>query len=163
VHLVGFLFIVVISAFVGFIVRTVYSCKVMNSIKIGLRVLNESHYEEAVREFPSPILICWTHININTFSQYQYCIEMPVWMHIYNFSQCADFLNDRTSEADSLTDDMTISWPSRSIWVLTPCSHAARQRRFGAKFCIYLHRIQLATNFTLKSIIFTNIYTAGRA
>jgi hypothetical protein len=64
-------------------------------------VLNESRDEQAVCEFPSPVLISWTHIDIHTFFQYQYCINTPVWMHIRTFSQGADFLNGRTSEADS--------------------------------------------------------------
>ena len=144
------------SGFYNIEEESINAVKTVNSIKIILGVLKESHYEEAVRQFPSPVLISWTPIDIHTFSQSQYCIEMPVWMHIRNFSQGADFSNDRTSEADSLPVDMTISWLSRSIWVLTPCSQEARHRPFGGKCCIYLHRIKLGTNFALKSISFTN-------
>ena len=71
--------------------------QVMNNIKIRFAVLNESQYEEAVLEFPSTVLISWTHINIHIFSQCQYYIDAPVWKHIRGFSQGADFLNDRTS------------------------------------------------------------------
>jgi hypothetical protein len=39
---------------------------------------------------------------------------MPVWLHIRKFSQGAGFLNGKSSEADSLSDDITISWPSMS-------------------------------------------------
>ena len=45
------------SGFYNIEEESINAVKTVNSIKIILGVLKESHYEEAVRQFPSPVLI----------------------------------------------------------------------------------------------------------